>query len=135
MTRLTLPLDDGSTLVLTGLAQEGAPEGAHTLNAADFVRDAVLAGVAGNFSYDLLKAIATQLRARTFLLTCPQPTATEINRTVTDHFTATGHAAVRILHTEQLTDESWFVEGTVDQQEFEARADPSGQVMQARIRA
>jgi hypothetical protein len=133
MTPLIVPLDDGSQLVLTGLADGAAAGGAHTLDAADFVRDAVLAGVTGNFSYDLLKLVAIQLRARGFLSKPPPATSASVTATVTGHLTSTGYQAIGILRVAQLVDRSWTVEGTADGRPFDVRADPEGQVMQVRI--
>ena len=139
MTRLDLPLDDGSHLVLTGLADEefsdGGPSGeARTLTVVDFLRDAVLAGVSGNFSYDVLKAVGVRLRARGFLVNRPRPTAAVVTETTTEWLSSTGHHSVLVARVEQLADKSWSLEGTVATGTFDARIDPEGQVMQIRVR-
>lgn len=139
VTRINLPLDEGSYLVLTGLANEGSQDGelsgrAHTLNLADFLRDAVLGGVSGNFSYDMLKAVAIQLRARGFLVKRPHPSAAEIRESAVQWLISAGHLEVQVSRVEQLVDKSWSVEGTVKKGTFDARVEPEGQVMQIRVR-
>ncbi|OKJ95671.1 hypothetical protein AMK34_21960 [Amycolatopsis sp. CB00013] len=139
VTRLNLPLDDGSYLVLTGLADKGSSDEelsgrAHTLNVADFLRDAVLAGVSGNFSYDMLKAVGIQLRSRGLLVKRPQPSAADVTETAVQWLESAGHPGVLVSRAEQLADKSWSVEGTVVQGRFDARVDPEGQVMQIRVR-
>ncbi|WP_433393851.1 hypothetical protein [Micromonospora sp. KLBMP9576] len=134
MTQLIVSLDDGSSLLLDGLVEEELSAAAHTLDVGDFLREAVLAGVTGNFSYDVLKAVATQLRARGFLLRRPAPTAAGIASTITAHLSSTGYRTIEITQVAQLVDRSWSAEGTADQRPFDVRTDPEGQVMQVRVR-
>ncbi|MFI2667692.1 hypothetical protein [Micromonospora carbonacea] len=134
MTQLIVPLDDGSSLVLDGVAKEELSGAAHTLDVADFLRDAVLAGVTGNFTYDVLKAVALQLRARGFLAKRPPASAVSIASAITVHLTSVGYRTIEIRQVAQLVDRSWSAEGVADQRPFEVRTDPEGQVMQMRVR-
>ncbi|MCL7458031.1 hypothetical protein ACIBVK_22190 [Micromonospora echinofusca] len=134
MTQLFVPLDDGSSLVLDGVAEDELSDAAHTLDVTDFLRDAVLAGVTGNFTYDVLKAVALQLRARGFLARRSSSTAASIATAIAGHLTSVGYATIEVLEVAQLVDRSWSAEGTADQRPFEVRADPEGQVMQVRVR-
>ncbi|KIR64235.1 MULTISPECIES: hypothetical protein [Micromonospora] len=134
MTQLIVPLDDGSSLVLDGVAGDELSDAAHTLGVADFLRDAVLAGVAGNFTYDVLKAVALELRARGILVKQPPASAASIASAITAHLTSVGYRTIEILQVVQLVDRSWSAEGTADQRPFAVRTDPEGQVMQMQVR-
>lgn len=98
---VSLPVDDGSALVLVGTATEpecpDQGEAPILGSVADFVQqllmDGALIGPTGNASYDLLKALHRQLQERGILSRAPTPGIDDVRDRVAGALADAGHQA------------------------------------------
>jgi hypothetical protein len=142
MDTVSLPVDDGSALVLVGTTMEperpdGQGEAPILGPVADFVQqllvDGALIGVTGNASYDLLKALHRLQQQRGILAKAPAPALDDVRERVAKALTAAGHHGPVFDEIRQNGDQGWDLNGTVATQPFTARADPNGQVIHLRV--
>lgn len=125
-------LEDGSWLLVDGLLLE--PNGSSpsapvpgSLGAAEFLAAAVVAGVAGNLTYDVLRQLAAKVVEATGLTR--SLSADEIADSVVLFLLSNGYTSAQVLDLVELRDRGWHMTGTVDGVSFTARADKTGRVV------
>lgn len=137
----TLPVDDGSTLVLVGTAPAERPDdrsAAPILGpVADFLQElavgGAIMGITGNASYDLLLMLRMQLQQRGILIRKPVTGIDDVRERVAAALAGAGHPGATFDEIRQETDKGWDARGTVAAGPFSARADSDGQVIHYRV--
>jgi hypothetical protein len=154
---VTFPLDDGSHLLILGLAQPAEDSGLDlpavpdeeaqledhaepdsTLGPvadflADFLTSGVLYGTAGGAAWDLIKALASELRERGMLPERQSPTAAEVVQIIRDQAAAQGHSDVVIEEVIQHPGRGWQLRGHSGPKPLHAQMDPTGRVIHLRL--
>jgi hypothetical protein len=141
MDPISVPVDDGSTLVLYGVASDADTDArgeAQVLGSVtDFIQDlavnGLLFGVAGNATFELLKALAQQLRQRAILAKAPAAGLEDVRNRVADALTKAGHTGAVFTDITHYADQGWELTGTVAAATFTARTDAAGQVIHLRV--
>lgn len=140
MDSVRIPVEDGSSLVLVGLAPDpdddlDLPDEAPILGGVtDFLEELAingpLYGTAGALTFETLKALGRKLRGAGVLAAHPDPSMSDIQAAVRTALTDAGHPApVVFTTTTQRPGDGWDVAGTAAGTSFTARTDPTGQVV------
>lgn len=138
----TLPVGDGSNLVLVGTTPDEYPtdasSGAPILGpVTDFLQQlavgGAIMGITGNASYDVLRMLRLQLQQRRILTQKPAVGIDDVRERVADALTRAGHPGATFTEVARQADKGWDIRGAVAAGAFTARADPDGQVFQYRI--
>ena len=137
----TLPVADGSNLVLVGTAPDERPDdrsGAPILGpVTDFLQElavgGAIMGITGNASYDLLRMLRMQLQQRGILTRKPATGIDDVRERVAGALARAGYPGATFEEIRQEADKGWDVRGTVSAGRFTARADSDGQVIHYRI--
>lgn len=146
----TILLTDDTVLVISGLAEPddepddeysgGSAEDALVLGTfADFVQDLAVQGAvfgtAGGAAWDLVKAVASDLRARGLLGKDAGITAADAVARVRTQAEVQGHDGQSLVVDSTVAEagRGWRLSGTISNRRFDALLDDSGHVLLLRI--
>lgn len=130
-------LRDRSSIVVDGLVAPAGADGHEpepgTLGAPSefmtWMGDAVAAGI----TFDVLKAIATDLVRRGWSRHSRPVDATDITAIVREYLESTGYMTILVKEVRKVADAGWSISGTADGRSFRALAELHGEVTHVRV--